>query len=168
MLRRLYFLFPDEQSVQSVVDELKNVHVSKKNMHALACEGVQLGSLPVATRQQQLDQSLRIEQLFWNTNLAVFGIALLALLASLFWGFAGWSVVTLCIMAITFTAGAYFASSVPRSHLNEFREAIAHGEILLMVDVPTRRVAQIEDIVHRRHPEAIVGGAGWTIEALGV
>ena len=28
------------------------------------------------------------------------------------------------------------------------------------------RVADIEDKVHRRHPQAVVGGVGWSIQAL--
>jgi|GEM_PF-3763302 len=38
---------------------------------------------------------------------------------------------------------------------------MAHGEILLMVDVPETRVADIEGRVHRHHPEVAVGGIGW-------
>lgn len=37
-----------------------------------------------------------------------------------------------------------------------------------MVDVPKQRVAEIEELMYRRHPEATAGGTGWTIEALGI
>jgi len=55
---------------------------------------------------------------------------------------------------------------VPDTHLDEFRGALSHSEVLLMVDVPRQRVAEIEEIVRQQHPEATLGGAGWTIEAL--
>jgi hypothetical protein len=37
-----------------------------------------------------------------------------------------------------------------------------------MVDVPAGRVAEVEETVHRRHPEAIAGGVGWSVDALQV
>lgn len=64
-------------------------------------------------------------------------------------------------------AGFLF-TDVHNVHLNEFREALQHGEILLMVDVPVRRVAEIEDLVYHRHPEVTVGGVGWASHLLHV
>lgn len=46
--------------------------------------------------------------------------------------------------------------------------ALSHDNALLMVDVPKARVAEIEALLGRRHPEAMAGGASWTIEALGI
>ena len=43
-----------------------------------------------------------------------------------------------------------------------------HGEILLMVDVTEERVADIENLVHRHHPEATVGGVSWGTPAFGL
>ena len=57
---------------------------------------------------------------------------------------------------------------VPDVHLTEFTDALSHGEILLMVDVPASRVAEIEDFVHHRYPEAVVGGVSWTVEGFGI
>ena len=53
-------------------------------------------------------------------------------------------------------------------HLDEFRDAMAHGEILLMVDVPEQQVADIENLVHHHHPEATVGGVSWGTPAFGL
>ena len=43
-----------------------------------------------------------------------------------------------------------------------------HGEVLLMVDVPKRRVFEVEELVHRHYPDATVGGVGWTLEAMDI
>lgn len=67
-------------------------------------------------------------------------------------------------MARTFLGGRYF-THIPDTHLNEFRDALAHGEILLMIDVPGTRVAEIEDRVHKHRPEAAIGGVGWSTAA---
>jgi hypothetical protein len=71
-------------------------------------------------------------------------------------------------MAATFALGEWFIDHVPNIYLTEFRDALAHGEILLMVDVPAWRVKEIEDHIHSHHPEAAVGGVGWTLERWGV
>jgi hypothetical protein len=51
-------------------------------------------------------------------------------------------------------------------YLTEFTDALSHGEVLLMIDVPAKRVAEIEDFVHHRYPEACVGGVGWSMGVL--
>ncbi len=60
------------------------------------------------------------------------------------------------------------ALKVPDVHLTEFTDALSHGEVLLMVDVPSRRVAEIENFIYHRFPEAVVGGVGWTLDAFGI
>ena len=78
------------------------------------------------------------------------------------------AVLSFVILALSFIAGALFAMRVPDTHLDEFRGALSHREVLLMVDVPKWRVAEVEEIVYRRHPEVTAGGTGWTIHALGI
>ena len=47
------------------------------------------------------------------------------------------------------------------------RVPFAHGEEILLVDVPRTHVHEIEQLVSRRHPETGVGGVGWTIVSAG-
>jgi Flp pilus assembly protein TadB len=168
LYRRLYFLFPDADHARGVTRELVQAGVDEYHIHAVARDGVDLTSLPEATVRQRQDAAGRIEAVAWDTNLALFAAAAVALLAALFLATVWLAVGALLVMAATFLGGAWFALRVPDVHLDEFREAIAHGEIVLMVDVPPKRVAEIEDLVHRRHPEANVGGVGWSIEGLGI
>jgi hypothetical protein len=55
---------------------------------------------------------------------------------------------------------------VPNVHLQEFRDALRHGEILLMIDVPQQRVDEVEYRVLARHPEAVAGGSSWNAPLL--
>lgn len=168
LYRRLYFLFPDASHARRVTDELIQAGVGEQRIHAVARPEIDLGSLPGATVRQRQDAAERIEAVAWNSNLALFAVAALALLASLGLGSLWLAIAALVVMAATLLGGAWFALKVPQVHLGEFREAMAHGEIVLMVDVPPARVAEIEDLVHRRHPEAGVGGVGWSLEGLGI
>lgn len=46
-----------------------------------------------------------------------------------------------------------------------FHPDIERGKVLMMVDVPMRRVQEISDLVAKRHPEAVSGGFEPTIPA---
>lgn len=168
MTRRLYYLFPKVKHAQRVVEELRQAGIAKEHVHAMARADIDISSLPVATPQQKSDKVWFIERLFWNGNLAVFGLALIGLLISLYWGFSAWSGLAICVMLATYFAGERFAVKMPHAHLSEVKGALAHGEILLMVDIPKLRVAEVNNLVLRHHPEGNLGGVGWTIEALGV
>ena len=135
-------------------------------MHAIAGRGATLTHLPPATERQRQDAGARLERLAWSGNLVLFFLATVGLLTSLAWSSLIGAALSVALMMLTVVAGALFALRVPDTHLDEFRGVLSHGEVLLMVDVPKRRVAEIEELVRWRHPEAIPGGTGWTIEAL--
>jgi hypothetical protein len=164
MLRRLFFLFPDTEHAQRVVDELVTKGIRTRHIHAIA-KDVDLGNLPEATERQKGDVKFRLEWFIWNTNLVLFAAAVFALVTALVAGSVAWALVSVLIMALTFFAGEQFAVKIPDVQLTEFTDALSHGEVLLMVDVPRHQVADIEDHVHHRHPEASVGGVGWTLNA---
>ena len=167
MLRRLFFLLPDTEHAQRIVDELVVRGVLLRRMHAIA-KDVDLGSLPEATERQKRDTKFRLEWLIWNTNLMLFVFAVIIFIASLVLGSVLWAALSLFVMLLTFISGEQFAVKVPDVHLTEYTDAIAHGEVLLMVDVPVYRVAEIEGFVHHHHPEAAIGGVSWTIDTLGI
>ena len=98
----------------------------------------------------------------------MFVLALFAFIASLVYGSVVLTAVSLLVMVLTFLAGGQFAVNVPDVQLTEFTDALSHGEVLLMVDVPRHQVAEIEGHVHHRHPEAGVGGVGWTMDAFNI
>lgn len=167
MLRRLFFLFPDEESAQRVMNQLVFNNISERNIHAIT-NGVALKTLPEATERQKNDTAFRVESFLWNFNLLLFIIALLMFFITLVMTQFYWALFALSVMTATFFAGEHFVVNVPDVHLTEFTDALSHGEILLMVDVPAARVAEIENFVHRNHPEAVVGGVSWTVDAFGI
>ena len=98
----------------------------------------------------------------------MFALALIALVIALVAGEFNWAMISLAIMAVTFILGEQFVVHVPAVHLTEFTDALSHGEILLMIDVPSNRVVEIEDFVHHKYPEAAVGGVSWSMEVFGL
>ena len=166
MLRRLFFLCPDTGHARHVVDALQNRGVPRRRIRAIG-DKVDPVSLPMATERQKRDARFRLEWFVRNTNLTLFVIGMVVFIASLVMGSVIWAAISLFIMLLTFIAGEQFAVKVPDVHLAEFNDALAHGEILLMVDVPAHKVAEIENYVRSHHPEAANGGVSWTIDTLG-
>ena len=167
MKRRLYFLIPDVEHTRAVIHELQTTGVPVNQMHVLPGTGIDLQDLPRATGRQQRDFGKRLETLLWDGNLAVFFIALAALLLMAWlqptWY---WLMLPVAVMLVTFLLGEEFTRRIPNVHISEFQDALHHEEILLMVDVPADQVAAVEDRVHRHHPEAVAGGVGWHVDAL--
>jgi hypothetical protein len=162
MTRRLYFLIPDTGHARTVVNDLQESGIDREAIHTLARPGTSLAGLPDAGSRLDRDPDARMEKLLWNGNLLLFVIALALLIVmdyrQLDWY---WLLVPGAIMLVTFLLGITFASRIPNVHLAEFQDAMHHGEILLMIDVPVWRVANVQAMVHRHHPEAVAGGVGW-------
>jgi hypothetical protein len=167
-LRRLFFVLPDEINAQRLVTDLESWGISHFHIHAIAGHGGRLTSLPPATRHQRNDAVWHLEQTFWYGALVLCALAAIALPVAIYTASAAWAVSAAAVMIVTITAGATFVLRVPDTHLDEFRSALSHREILLMVDVPKSRVAEIETLVEHRHPEAVIGGVGWTVEGLAI
>jgi hypothetical protein len=168
MLRRLFFLLPDEASGASLVTDLEAAGVTREHLHAVTGAGRRIEGLPPATPRQQRDSVWRLEHWLWNGNLVLFAVAALGLLYSLYLGYVVVAILAAAVMIASITAGALFVYRVPDTHLGELRSALAHGEIVVMVDVPRHQVDGIQRLVEQRHPEAEVSGVGWTIERLGI
>lgn len=167
MKRRLYFLLPDVEHTRAVISELEMTGVSTGQMHVLAGPGIDLQDLPRATGRQQRDFGQWLETVLWDGNLAVFSIALAALLLIAWLQPAWyWLLLPTAVMLVTFVLGEEFTRRIPNVHLSEFRDALQHEEVLLTVDVPVSEVASIEERLHHNHPEAVAGGVGWYFDAL--
>jgi hypothetical protein len=168
MKRRMYFLFPDVERTRVAVNDLRTLDIDLAHMHTIARADIDLGDLPVATDPQRHDALAYLEDRLWGGNLLLFGLATVALVAAGLAGSVILALLALLVMIASVTAGAWFAMRIPQTRLSEFRQALQHGEILLLVDVSRDCIEEIEALMQRRHPEAVVGGSGWTPGAFGV
>lgn len=167
-MRRLYFLLPGVNSAKDIVDELLLNRVEWRHIHVIAGPGVPLEDLPEAHLAQRSDLLPALAR-----GTAAGGITgMLAGLAALAFPPAGLTIAGGAVIAITLFGagfGAWTATMVgvdlPNSRLKKFEDAIAKGELLMMVDVPRERVAEIEELVRSHHPEAEIGGTDPTIPA---
>ncbi len=160
-MRRLYFMVPSIDTAKTVVDELLLKRVDDHHIHVVAKEGTPMGDLPEANLFQKSDFIPAMER-----GLAVGGITGLL---------AGIAAISFPPLGVVFGGGAVLGTSlagagigawmsgmigmdVPNSQIEKFEAAIEKGEILMMVDVPKERVAEIEALIQQHHPDADMGG----------
>ena len=157
MQQRLYFLIPDRQQALEVVEELVQQGIGKNHMYAVGDRRTRLDGLPRASDRQNTGAPGRTERLLRNANLALFAIAIIAAITlPIFYGLSLWLLLPGTIFGVNFLIGLYL--SVMRDNRPvEFRDALAHGEILLLVDVPLQQAEEVETRIHEHHPKASVG-----------
>jgi len=168
MRRRLYFILPDVAGARRVADDLLLARVEDRHMHFLAQRGTDLGELHEAGYMQKTDLVHGAE-----VGLAIGGGG--GFLLGVFVFLVPPEGVTLQLATVLFTTlasaflGAWIASlagtAVPNSRLKLYQDDIAHGKILLMLDVPASRVEEIRALISRHHPEASAGRMEPTLPA---
>jgi hypothetical protein len=168
MRRRLYFLLPDIASARAMLNDLLLARIEVGHIHLLARRDVLPDDLPAANVLQKTDVIHGATQ-----GIMIGGIAG-ACAGGLFVLFPpdGYA---LPLATILFTSlfGAVFGAwasslagaALPNSQLRRFHAEIDRGQVLMMVDVPMRRVEEIGDLIARRRPEARAGGFEPTIPA---
>jgi hypothetical protein len=168
MRLRMYLTLPDLDSARRLADDLLLARVEDRHMHFLARRGTNLGELHEASYLEKTDA--------WHG--AFTGLVLGGAIGALV-GFAlvqfppGRMLIPLAaVLAAAIVGGllgAWVATmvglQVPNSRLKAFEADIAAGKILLMLDVPARRRAEVAAIIGRTHPEAIDRGDEPTVPA---
>ena len=168
MFRRLYFLLPSVNLSQQVVNELHALGIQDRYIHALSHQGMPMQFLPVATEEHKKDLAQHVENFIWKANIILFFVSMATLIYSVVAGSLLYSIISLSIMLMSFIAGDFYARYIPHAHISDFKNAIQHNEILIMVDVPKYRVAEIENCVHKHHPAAIEGGSSLSLQYIGL
>lgn len=160
-MRRLYFMVPDIDTANTVVDELLLKRVDDHHIHVVAKEGTPMGDLPEANLLQKSDFIPAMER-----GLAVGGITgVLAGIAAVTFPPAGLVLGGGAILGTSLAGagiGAWISGmigmDVPNSQIEKFEAAIENGEVLMMIDIPKTRVEEIEALIQQHHPDADMGG----------
>lgn len=161
-MERLFFLISDSNSAKQIVDELRLAHVDARHIHALAKEGTPMEGLPEASFVQASDLIPALER-----GVAAGGAAgLVAGLIAVGFRAAGLALGGGAVLLITLVGvgfGALMSTMVgigiPSRRLEQFQKAIEKGDLLMMVDVSEERIDEIQALVTKHHPEAMLAGA---------
>ena len=161
MTHRLYFIAPDVASARQIADDLLLARVEDRRMHFLAKRGTELGLLHEASYLQKTDIVHGA-----SVGLAAGGGIGMAMGMLLLYFPPGGAQLQLVTVLMTTLIGAFLgawissmvATQIPNSRLAMFEKAIEQGKILLILDLPMSRDAEIRAMLDRRHPEAIPSG----------
>lgn len=157
MKQRLKFLVPSLESCRAICAEVEGTGVSDATTRVIASQRYDISDFRQATLLQRSDLAWGIE---WG--LAIGGLAGLggSLLAHYFPPaelHIGWGAMALTT-AIGAGAGALIsgmvAKEVPNHEFEAFQSQIDQGDILMLIDVPTRKVREVVAMILNHHPEA--------------
>ncbi len=168
MRRRLYVVLPDLASAIQTANDLLIARVDDRYMHFLGKRGMSLGGLHEASVLQKSDVR---HALFLGAGLGALGGMLLGIylrltpIADITFDAGTFLLTTLGGMAFGAWTSTLIGLSTPNTALKEYEADIQAGKILLMVDVPSSRVDEIEALLARHHPEAVGKGVDPSIPA---
>lgn len=171
MRRRLYLVLPDLASARQTANDLLLARIEDRHMHFLARRDLALGELHAAGVLHKTDVR---HAFFIGAGLGVLlgaavGVWLKLGAFGAFDGFEfGAGTLVLCAL-VGLLLGAWGATligvSTPSVKLEGYQADFDAGRILLMVDVPHARVAEIRELLRCRHPEAADHGIDLTMPA---
>ncbi|MCC5856608.1 MAG: ammonium transporter [Ectothiorhodospiraceae bacterium] len=167
-MRRIYFLVPTLDLTRTLVDELLLARVEERHIHLIAKDEQQMDDLPTASVLQRTDLIPALEKglTIGGATGAIAGlVAVTVPPAGLVLGGGAVLGITLAGAGVGAWAASMIGAGAPNSQLRRFEQAIDQGQILMMVDVPKRRVEEIEELIRSHHPEVRIRGTEPTIPA---
>jgi len=161
MRRRLYYMLPDLPSARSMLDELLLARIEERHIRFQAREGTLPDDMPGCSFMVKTDliHGAQVGTLIGGIVGFVVGIIVVLMPPE------GLSMRTATILLMAL-GGALFGAwasgmngcAIPNKKLEQFSERIARGQVLMIVDVPVRRVREIEAMIAERHPDFNFGG----------
>lgn len=154
-MRRLYFLVPDLQITQRIVEALQEAGVEERHVHVVAAPGVELEDLPDATRKETSYQlsAAKMGAEYGGTMGLLFGLLALNLPGAVL---AGGALLAMGALGAGMGAclGCLLGEDAQNVHIKSLQSAIEEGKLLVLVDVPDERLSEIETLINARYPEA--------------
>ncbi|PPD30952.1 MAG: DUF1269 domain-containing protein [Methylomonas sp.] len=154
-MRRIYFLAPNLESTHQIVEELRVEGIEDRHIHILAKRDTPLGDMPEASVFQKTDFIPAVER---GTALGATTGLLAGLVAMRFAGFAIAGGPVLGVLVYGATIGAMMSGlaglQVGNSRVKDYADAIEHGQLLVLIDIPKQRIDAIKQIIAKHHPEA--------------
>lgn len=166
--RRLYVVCPDLNAAQQTMNDLLLARIDERHIHVLARRGASMEGLHEANVLQKTD-------LVHGAGLGLLVGGAAGVLLGAFVVLVPPEGVSLRLVTVLLTAlgGAFFGvwvssmvgASVPNTKLLAFAKDIEEGKYLMMIDVPYRRVEEIQAYLEKRHPEDRAAGIEPTMPA---
>lgn len=157
MRHRLYYFLPDMDSVRRTFDDMLLNRIEERHISFISSVAPLPSDIPEANFLLKTDVLHGAA-----TGMivgAILGIAFGTLLIA-YYELGPATVLLTTLMGILFGgwASSMAAAAMPNSRLQAFYPELEKGRILMVLDVPARRVEEIERKLADRHPEMRFGG----------
>ncbi|HJV53322.1 MAG TPA: DUF1269 domain-containing protein [Noviherbaspirillum sp.] len=154
MRHRLYYLLPDMECARRTLNDLLINRIEHKHIHFLSMGAALPPDLPEANILHRTD----VVHGAGNGMLigAALGLALGVLVVMNFDVSSPSAVVVGAALLGLFFGGwaaSMVAAALPNTRLKAFYPDIEKGKVLMIADIPARRIEEIEKVLEERHPE---------------
>lgn len=152
MRHRLYYFLPDMESARHAFDDMLLSRIEQKHVRFIS------DKTPLPPDLPEAGFLLKTDVLHGAATGMIVGAVLGAVLGSLLIGYAGLGRATILVTTLMGTlfggwASSMAAAALPNSRLQAFVPELEKGRILMVADVPSRQVTDIEKMLAERHPE---------------
>ncbi len=169
MRHRLYYLLPDVESARKTLDDMLLNRIEQRHIHFLTGGAPLPPDMPEANFLQKTDVVHGAKSGMIAGSLLGIAVGVLMIFYFDMTKQSAGAVLVLFTTACGLLFGGWAASmvaaAIPNSRLEAFYPEIEKGKILMIADVPARRVEQIEKVLAERHPEMEFRGEEPTIPA---
>lgn len=162
MRHRLYYLLPDLNSARRAMDDMLLNRIEQRHLHFMTNGAPLPPDMPECSFLQKTDVVHGASNGMITGGLAGMAIGALAVF---YFGISANSsvaaiVLVLAICGVLFGgwAASLVAAAIPNTRLRSFYPEIEKGKILMLADVPSQRVDEIEKMMEQRHAEVRFGG----------
>jgi len=154
-------MLPDVPSARKMLDTLLLARIEEKHMHFHARDGALPSDMPEASFIQKTDLIHGMESgMVIGAGAGLLGGVLLVMFPP-----DGLRLEVVAILATAIGGGLFgtwasgmAGAAIPNSRLKQFQPGIDQGQVLLMLDVPLRKIREVETLVERNNPRARFGG----------
>lgn len=156
MRHRLYYFLPDIDSARRSFDDMLLSRIEQRYIRFISGK-------PLPPDMPEAGFFLKTDVLHGAAAGIIVGAILGMVFGALlivYYELGQATVLVTTLMGVLFGgwASSMVAAAMPNSRLKEFYPDLEKGQILMIVDVPARRVQEIEKMVASRHPEIKFGG----------
>jgi hypothetical protein len=162
MRHRLYYLLPDLESARRSLDDMLLSRIEQRHVHFLT------NGTPLPLDMPEANFLHKTDVVHGAGNGMIAGALLGMLIGAIvvfYFDISAKSSEAAIVILIAFGglvfggwAASMVAAAIPNTRLNAFYPEIEKGKILMIADVPARRVDEIERMMEQRHPEMHFSG----------
>ena len=159
MKERTFFFTGDLQSAKQIIEDLKEVGITEEDLHVIAREDLSLEPLPEPDLQHRSDVVDAAKRgAATGGAIGLIGSIIAVTVPTVGLTLGGGAI--LAGTALGSALGTWFSTlvgvSVPNQDVEEYRDRIDKGELMIIVDCEPEQQAALTAMLNSRHPHSLL------------